>query len=229
MFPTYSWWGVSLDFPLYRKRGRRGYFTMSAVKISVVDEIMDEMEVSDLIQVGDFRKATIWHMDVPNEGIYSFILSEISQEALTLPQRVALKKAARCEARTKMYRLEGPVRGKLMPLSVKAFTGYPVLDEIFAENMDQAEARLIARMASTIEIVGAGVMIAASPRESYETRENLTISVEDVDAAIASAEQEGDRDTVRALRRAIRLGEQRISAISRGKEKKVEEGQVALF
>ena len=202
---------------------------MSAVKLSVVDEIMDEMEVSDLIQIGDFRKATIWHMELPNEGIYSFILSEISQEALTLPQRVALKKAARCEARTKMYRLEGPVRGKLMPLSIKAFTGYPILDEIFAENMDQAEARLISRMAATIEVVGAGVMIAASPRESYETCENLMMSVEDIDEAIASAEEEGDRDTVRALKRAIRLGEQRISAIARGKEKKVEEGQVALF
>lgn len=202
---------------------------MSALEISLVDEILDEAVVSDLIEVDSFKKSVIWHMEVPDEGIYSFILSEINKEGLTLPQRVALKKASRNESRTKMYRLEGPVKGKIMPLSVKAFTGYPILKEVFAENMDQAEMKLIPEMASTIEIVGAGVMIAAAPREAYETIDNLSTSAEDVEEIIAKAAEEGDRDTIRALRRAIRLGEQRLSAIQRGKAKKDEEGQVSLF
>lgn len=203
---------------------------MSAdLEFTLADQILDEMEVSDLISISDVERKTIWHMEVPEQGIFSFIVTEKDYDALTLPQRAALKKAARNAARTKLYRLEGPVNGKLMPLSVKCFKGFPLLTEVFAENMDAAEVKLFPVMAGTIEVIGAGVIIHAVPRERYETTENLIVPVEQVEEAISTAEDEGDRDTVRALRRAIRLGEQRISAISRGKEKKVEEGQVALF
>lgn len=202
---------------------------MAAIQMTIVDEILDEIEVSDVIQIDDFKKSSIWYMEVPNEGTYSFIVSEISREALTLPQRVALKRAARCEARTKMYRLEGPIKGKIMPLSVKCFTGYPVIHEVFAENSEQAEMKLFPFIASTIEVVGSGVLISASPRERYETLENLTIDVSAVEETIALAESEDDRDTVRALKRAIRMGEKRLAAITKGKEKKNEEGQVSLF
>lgn len=201
----------------------------AAIQFTLADEILDNAEVSDLIQVGEFQKKSIWVMDVPGEGTYSYIITEIAREAMTLPEQIEMKKYMKCVERTKLYRLEGPVKGKLMPLSVKAFSGYPLLGKVYAENMDAAEARLIPLMATTIEVVGSGVLIAAAPRESYETLENLTIEVSQVEEAIAAAEADDDRDTVRALRRAIRLGEQRISAIQRGKEKKVEEGQVALF
>lgn len=202
-----------------------------ALEFTLADQILDEMEVSDLISISDMERKTIWHMEVPEQGIFSFIVTEKDYDALTLPQRAALKKAARKVERTKLYILEGPVRGKLMPLSVKCFTGFPVLAECYCENMDAAEARLIPAMANTLEIVGAGVIISASPRERYETTENLLVPVEQVKEAISVAESEDevDRDTIRALKRAIRLGEQRISAIQRGKEKKIEEGQVALF
>lgn len=202
-----------------------------ALQFNIADEILDEMVVSDLISIGSFEKKTIWHLEVPGEGVFSYVVTEIEKEALTLPQLVELKKKARNVSRTKMYRLEGPIKGKIMPLSVKCFTGYPVLKEVFAENMDMAESKLIPVVAGTLEIVGAGVLIVASPRESYETKENLVIPVDKVEETIAAAESEDevDRDTVRALRRAIRLGEQRVSAIQRGKEKKVEEGQVTLF
>lgn len=202
---------------------------MPAIELNLIDEILDEAEVSDLISVGEFTQKTIWHMEVPGDDVYSFVLSEIQQEALTLPQKVALKKAARCESRTKMYRAEGPIRGKLMPISVKCFGGLPILGEVFAENWEQAETKLIPKMTSTMEIVGNGVLISAVPRERYEIKENLLVSTNEVEESISAAEADGDRDTVRALRRAIRLGEQRVAAIQRGKEKKVEEGQVALF
>ena len=200
-----------------------------ALEFSIADEILDEMEVSDLIAISDLERKTIWHLDVPDQGIFSFVLTEVEYDALTLPQRAALKKAARNVSHTKLYRLEGPVKGKLMPLSVKCFRGFPLLKEVFAENMDSAEAKLFPVMAGTLEVIGAGVIIHAAPRERYETIENLTIEVSQVEEAIATAEADEDRDTVRALRRAIRLGEQRVAAITRGKEKKVEEGQVALF
>lgn len=202
---------------------------MPAIELTPIDEILDEVEVSDLIPVGKFVAKTIWHMEVPDSGTYSFVLSQIEREALTLPQQVALKKAARNVERTKMYVLEGVIKGKLMPLSVKCFRGLPVLAEIYAENWEQAEARLIPVMASTMEVVGNGVIISAVPREHFETTENLSVEISEVEEAISIAETAGDRDTVRALKRAIRLGEQRVAAIQRGKEKKVEEGQVALF
>ena len=201
----------------------------AALEFSIVDEILDEMEVSDLITISDLERKTIWHLEVPEQGTFSFVLTEVEYDALTLPQRTALKKAARNVSRTKLYRLEGPVKGKLMPLSVKCFKGFPLLKEVFAENMDAAEVKLFPVMAGTIEVIGAGVIIHAAPRERYETVENLAIEVSQLEETIAVAEAEDDRDTVRALRRAIRLGEKRLAAITRGKEKKNEDGQVSLF
>ena len=202
---------------------------MAALELNIVDEILDEIEVSDTISISSLERKTIWHMNVPDQGVYSFVITEKEYDALKLPERVALKKAARSIERTKMFILEGPIRGKIMPLSVKAFRGYPTLCTIFAENMEQAELKLFPKIAATVEVVGAGVIISAFPRERFETVENLIIKVEAIEETIAEAEREGDRETIRALKRAVRMGERRLSAITRGKEKKNEDGQVSLF
>lgn len=200
-----------------------------AIKMSVVDEILDEAEVSDIISVGDFQKKSIWLLTLPDGEMYSYIITEIEKEAMTLPELAEMKRKARSAERTKLYKVEGPIRGKLMPLSVKAFTGYPELGKVYAENMDSAEVKFIPLIEGTIELIGNGVIISASPRERFEVLENLMIQVDEVDETIAAAEADGDRDTVRALRRAVRVGEKRLADITRGKEKKNEDGQVSLF
>lgn len=202
---------------------------VAAIKFNLADEVLDSAEVSDAIQIDSFQKKNIWTMEIPGEGIYSYIVTEIKKEAMSLQEQAEAKKRSKSVERTKLYRVEGPVKGKLMPLTVKAFHGFPEIGKVFAENMDAAEVKIMPLIANTIEIVGTGVLIAAAPRERYETIENLAIEVSQIEETIAEAEREDDRDTVRALRRAIRLGEQRVAAIARGKEKKTEEGQVALF
>ena len=200
-----------------------------AMKMSIVDEILDGAEVSDIISVGDFQKKAIWLLPLPDGEVYSYIITEIGKEAMSLPELAEMKRKARSAERTKLYKVEGPVHGKLMPLSVKAFTGYPELGKVYAENMDSAEVKFIPLIEGTIELIGNGVVISASPRERFEVLENLMIKVDEVDETIAAAEAEGDRDTVRALWRAVRIGEKRLAAITRGKEKKNEDGQVSLF
>lgn len=202
---------------------------MAAIAFDLADEVLDSAEVSDTIQINAFQKKAIWTVEIPEEGIYSYVVTEVTRDGMTLKEQAEARKKSRSLERTKVYRVEGPVRGKLMPLSVKAFGGFPSLGHVFAENPDAAEVKLMPLIADTIEVIGAGVIIAASPRERYETLENLAIDVDEVEETIALAEAEDDRETVRALRRAVRLGEKRLAAITKGKEKKKEEGQVSLF